>query len=73
MDKKIVILTIPGIGTKQTGYSNDFEKDIRRFTKNEVSKNLRFIESRPFSVTDVDQNQDALFRRLESQNKLGGI
>jgi len=73
MDKKIVILTVPGIGTKEVGYSRDFEKDVRRFTKKQLSKNLRFVETRPFSVTDVDQNQDALFRRLDAQNKLGGI
>ena len=33
MSKKIVILTIPGIGTKKPGYSESFEKDVRRFTK----------------------------------------
>lgn len=73
MSKKIVILTIPGIGTKDVGYSTDFEKDIRRFTSNNVNANLRVLETRPFSVTEVDENQNNLFRRLDAANKLGGI
>lgn len=73
MDKKIVILTIPGIGTKEVGYSEKFEKDIRRFTNARVRSNLRVLETYPFSVTQVDQNQNNLFRRLDAVNKLGGI
>jgi len=73
MSKKIVILTIPGIGTKEVGYSTDFEKDIRRFANNKVKANLRILETRPFGVTDVDKNQNNLFRRLDAVNKLGGV
>lgn len=72
MSKKLVILTIPGIGTKQTGYSEKFEKDIRRFVDDNVNRNLRIIETMPFSATNVDQNQNNLFRRLDAANKLGG-
>ena len=73
MSKKIVIATIPGIGTKEVGYSTDFEKDIRRFANNKVKANLRILETRPFGVTDVDKNQNNLFRRLDAVNKLGGV
>ena len=72
MTKKIVILTIPGIGTKKPGFSENFEKDIRRFTNNTIQNNLRCIETMPFSV-EIDQNQNNLFRRLDAVNKLGGI
>ncbi|MFT6923833.1 MAG: hypothetical protein ACJA1C_002853 [Crocinitomicaceae bacterium] len=72
MSKKIVILTIPGIGTKEVGYSTELEKDIRRFTNNQVKPNLKVLETLPFNATEVDRNQNELFRRLDAANKLGG-
>lgn len=72
MAKKIVILSVPGIGTKKPGYSENFEKDVRRFTVSTIENNIRFVETMPFSI-DIDQNQNNLFRRLDAVNKLGGI
>ena len=73
MNKKIVILTIPGIGSKKAGYSEDFKEDVLRFTNNTVRKNLQFIETLPFKETGVDQHQKDLFYRLKAKNNLGGI
>lgn len=70
----IYILTIPGIGTKQSGYSKGFEKDIRKFSKGTPLENsFVIIELRPFNVTGIDVHQTNLFNRLDASNKLGGI
>lgn len=73
MSKKIIILAIPGIGTKKVGFSAEFEKDVRRFVNPEVRDHVKIIEARPFSITEVDDNQESLFRRLDAANKLGGV
>jgi hypothetical protein len=74
MSKKIIILTIPGIGTKETGYSKKFEKDLISFSKRTpLENNFRIIETKPFNSTEVDENQRSMFQRLDSKNKLGGI
>ncbi len=73
MSKKIIILTIPGIGTKEEGYAARFEKDVRKFTNDEVQNNLQVLEARPFGVTDIDENQRKLFERLDDKNRLGGV
>lgn len=71
--KKLILLVIPGIGTKEKGFSKSLESDLRAFTNQEVSRHLEIIETRPFSVTDVDKNQKDLLDRLSVANKLGGI
>ncbi|MCF8371965.1 MAG: hypothetical protein K9H64_10105 [Bacteroidales bacterium] len=74
MNNQIIVLTIPGIGTKKPGYSEKLENDVRKFAKKTSLKdNFRIIESRPFSVTEIDDNQDDTFRRLDATNNLGGI
>lgn len=74
MSKKIILLAIPGIGSHSAGYSNELHEAIRRYSKNSPLENsYSFIESLPFSATDVDQNQNALFTRLNTANKLGGM
>lgn len=74
MSKKIIVLTIPGIGTQKNGYSEGLVEDLNRFTKGKsVNGNIIFMETRPFSVTKVDENQKKLFKRLEASNKLGGM
>jgi hypothetical protein len=73
-EQENLILTIPGIGTKNPGYSVSFEKDLTKFSKNtSLQNNFKVIECRPFSVTEIDDNQEDLFRRLEADNKLGGM
>ncbi len=74
MAKKIIILTIPGIGTQNPGYAKTMEDDLRHHTKGTcVEGNFRIVESRPFSVTEVDDNQEALYRRLSAKNRMGGV
>ena len=74
MSNGIVILTVPGIGTQKQGYSEDLEEKIHKYSKSTALEgNYRILESRPFSITEIDDNQEALFRRLERENKLGGI
>jgi hypothetical protein len=74
MTKKIFILTVPGIGTQKEGYSQKFEEDLNRFSKNTVlAFNFQVIESRPFDATKVDEHQAELFDRLDAVNNLGGI
>src|SRR5690554_243356 len=70
----VYILTIPGIGTKQPGYSKDFEKDIQKLSKGTLlENNFSIIEARPFNVTDIDKHQIELYKRLDVSNNLGGI
>lgn len=72
--KKVIVLAIPGIGTQKTGFSNRLGDDIiKHSTITDLKNNLRIIELRPFSVTNVDENQRAIFERLDTQNKLGGM
>jgi hypothetical protein len=74
MTKKIIIVTIPGIGTKEEGYSKDFENDILKFSKGSaLHDNFEIEETLPFKLTQVDKNQRALFDRLIEKNKLGGV
>lgn len=74
MTKKIIILTIPGIGTKQTGYSSGLEKDIHSYAKGTIlENNFRILETKPFGTTEIDENQRALFQRLDTANELGGL
>lgn len=74
MTKHIVILTIPGIGTHNKGYSIGFQEDLEKFSKSTPLKgNYTVLETLPFACTSIDANQKKLFARLEAQNKLGGI
>lgn len=74
MANAIILMTIPGIGTQEKGYSNGMVDDIKKFSKKTALEgNIRFIETRPFGVTHVDNNQEELFNRLDKANKMGGI
>lgn len=74
MSKKIILMTIPGIGSHNAGYSKDLIDDLHQFSKDTpLENNFTFIESLPFNVTEVDQNQHTLFSRLSASNKLGGM
>lgn len=74
MSKTIIVLTIPGIGTKESGYSQVLSEDIKKYSKNTpLEGNYRIHESRPFSIEEIDENQRALFERLDNANELGGI
>jgi hypothetical protein len=72
--KKIIVLAIPGIGTQHVGFSKHLKDDIEKHSKGtNLATDLRIIELRPFSVTNVDENQRAIFDRLDASNKLGGM
>lgn len=74
MSKKIFILAIPGIGTKEEGFADDLKKDLEKHTKNSsVNGNFELIECYPFKESNIDKNQDNLFERLDKDNDLGGI
>ena len=74
MKKHIVILTIPGIGTHKTGYSEGFQEDLEKHARNTAFiGNYTVLETLPFACTDIDENQKILFARLKAENKLGGI
>lgn len=74
MNNQIIVLTVPGIGTKKPGYSEEFENDVRKFAENTSLKgNFRIVESRPFNVTEIDKHQNDMYRRLDASNNLGGI
>lgn len=62
------------MGSKKTGYSKGLEYDIRRFSKGtELEDNFRVFETLPFSSTNIDLNQEELFRRLDAQNELDQV
>ncbi len=74
MKYKVIIVAIPGIGTKDAGFSRQFERDIRRYSHETNLQEAYLIkEIRPFSITGVDLNQKELFKRLDKRNNLGGI
>ena len=68
------IVTIPGIGSKKKGYSENFQEDILKFSKRTaLDGNIKIHEALPFNVTDIDERQGLLFDRLNKENKLGGM
>lgn len=74
MSKHIFILVIPGTGVKKAGFSDGLQKDLNKHTKKTTLKdNFTVLEYRPFHESGVDQNQEELFRRMKSRNRLGGI
>ena len=74
MNKKIFILAIPGIGTKDEGFADGLKKDLKKHTKDKsVEGNFELIECYPFKESDIDKNQNELFERLDENNKLGGV
>ncbi|MBI9069123.1 MAG: hypothetical protein JEZ09_17640 [Salinivirgaceae bacterium] len=74
MNNRIFIIAIPGIGTKEDGFSKGFQKDLEKFSKNApLEGNYEVIECLPFKETNIDENQKALFNRLDEENNLGGV
>lgn len=71
---KAIIITIPGIGSHESNFSEGFKADVKRFAKGTILENQFLVkEMLPFSKTDVDDNQKALFSRLKSSSELGGV
>lgn len=72
--KKMIVLALPGIGTKQMGFSKSLDKDIKKHAANtEMINNYQMRELLPFRDSFIDQNQQQLFERVDSKNDLGGI
>ena len=73
MAKKIIILTVPGIGSKEAGYSEGLKEKLRKSTKGKpVFDNMIFMETLPFKEAKIDKNQTDLYKRLNEMNRLGG-
>lgn len=72
--KKIIVVAIPGIGTKQRNFSVPLENDIRHHAGNdEMISHFQLIELLPFKESSTDFNQRQLYERFEAENDLGGI
>lgn len=70
---KLIIVTIPGIGSKKPTYSQPLHDDLlARFYGTPLYGQYKIIEALPFYKTAMDKNQDDLFARLEKHNSLGG-
>lgn len=73
MSKKIIILTIAGTGTKEPGYSQKLVNDLLRYSEGTpLENNFKLIECYPFNETGIDNYQEEMFKRIESENNLGG-
>lgn len=74
MSKRIFILTVPGIGTINDDYIDEFEAKMQRYAKGtKLQGNYEIFKTRPFAETGIDARQDSLFNRLKQANELGGI
>lgn len=72
--KKIIVLAIPGIGTKQKHFSDTLEKDIRKYAAGTAMlEAFQLIELLPFNASLIDLNQRKMYERLDGENDLGGI
>lgn len=68
----IYIVTIPGIGTFEKGYSKKFTEDILKFSKKtSIENKLQVIELLPCNETNIDTNQQSLIDRIDTINRLG--
>lgn len=74
MGYKVIILAVPGIGSHKSGFTKEMNDDILKFSKNTPLENsFSIVEALPFAETGIDLNQNALFTRLDNNNKLGGV
>lgn len=74
MSKHLFIVVIPGSGSKKDGFSDKFQKDLKKFIKKTpLQDNYTVTECLPFNKSGVDSNQAAMFDRMKANNKLGGI
>jgi len=72
--KKIIVLAIPGIGTKQKNFSKPLEDAIRRHAADsEMIQHFHLIELLPFKESLIDLHEQQLFDRMIAQNDLGGV
>ncbi len=74
MQKKIIILTIPGIGTQKEGYAEKLKSGIQFYAEDtNLDGNFEIIECRPFAHTHIDENQMDMYNRMEEIHDLGGV
>lgn len=70
---KLVILTIPGIGSKKPGYSQPLYDDlIAHWYGTPLYDQFKIVETLPFYQTKLDENQEQIFDRLDKNHPLGG-
>lgn len=74
MYKKIIILTIPGIGTQKEGYADKLKSSIEFYAEDTpLEGNFEVKECRPFALTHIDENQIDMYNRMEEIHDLGGM
>lgn len=74
MENKFIILTILGIGTKKSGFSDKLKKGLIKYSENtSLHNNFTVIEALPFKDANIDKNQKDIYNRLNKVNELGGI
>lgn len=72
--KKLIVLAIPGIGTKQQYFSKPLADDIRKHANgHEMLDHLHVVELLPFKESMSDQNQRNLFDRFDAHYDMGGV
>jgi len=72
MTKKIIVLTLSGIGTQDVGFTKKMEQDIREHTHGTpLENNIRVIPLNPFTIGAVDENLKTLYNRLDNETQFG--
>lgn len=73
MTKKIIVLALPGIGTRDTDFSMKMSEAIRKHSSGtSLENNTSVIELKPYSVVPIDENQRELYSRIDAGKKFGG-
>ena len=73
MNKKIIVLTLPGIGTWDNDLSKKIGESIHAHSHGTpLENNIKVIALKPFTHANVDENQRALYNRLDDESKFGG-
>ena len=72
--KKLIVVAIPGIGSKQRNFSKPLEARIRQEAEHSgILDYFQLIELLPFKESDIDFNQKSLYDRMEAADDLSGI
>ena len=72
--KKLIVVAIPGIGSKQRNFSKPLEARIRQEAEHSgILDYFQLIELLPFKESDIDFNQKSLYDRMKYDNDLNRI
>lgn len=71
MQKKYIIIAIPGIGSHESGFSQGFEKSLRKQAdKTGLENNFQIEEILPFHETGIDKLQKDLYKRTDEAHRI---